>query len=803
MRYMNRPLSRSIMETSQKIVIVEGARAVGKTSLARHELEPLGFSYHTLADKTTYEIAKDDPTHWLRTIGHPAIIDEAQRIEGLTLALKEYVDAQDDPGVYFVLTGSASIGKAGLDGQDPLTRRSQRYTLSPLTQREIMGNGANLVDDLWGGMVNTRYANNLSEAQLGAQLRIGGFPYYVSASASARQANFSSQVRSDLQNVLGDTLLPEERFDRVVAYAALKRLLSLPGDILNMSSIGKEIGCDNRTVERYVSIFLSRFLIRSLPNLNQLPQKQLFTRSKIHPIDTSFSFETLKEGGSDPLGDRALLGKLLESYVVSQIVPDAQWANHRADSYYWRESGRSPKEVDLVLLCDNELVGVEVKAATSVSKNDLTGLWALAKDPRFRRGYLVYLGDRIVSFSDKICAIPVSALWDGDAFVSVKKQEGDHVVKRLEEKKEDTSTEETAALVDANLFLSYCHADNEHLNNAMVMFAEAIADEYEFQFGSKLSLFVDRKSLRWGDDWRAVIERNIEETNFMMPCVTPRYLQSAACREEFLQFVGRVEEGGPCRVMSLLWVPVKDGGTDQVLSAVNKHQFKDVSSVRYLGAQDVEYQRIVQELAEEMHRAIEENETKLLRGEGPIKSAPGSDREGDQGLAEKMDIIADRMPEFNEAMEVLKSEVGKLTASMAGLESPAAGGFSKWAVTLAAKTKPSLDRMNAALDVVNVGWTDCYELMSDYITLSRSTEKGADAILPSLYALKTATSKTFDAQQIDGIVRSMPMLSARLKPLANGLRRLLDTYKDVSEMTDVLIQEAEAVAADSTDDRRY
>ena len=139
MAYIQRSLRQAILKASQKVVIVEGARAVGKTSMARHELEPAGYSYYTLADNATYEIAKADPDFWVESINHPAIIDEAQRVKGLTLALKEYVDRQEELGVYFILTGSASIGKAGLDGQDPLTRRCQRFTLNPFTQREIIG----------------------------------------------------------------------------------------------------------------------------------------------------------------------------------------------------------------------------------------------------------------------------------------------------------------------------------------------------------------------------------------------------------------------------------------------------------------------------------------------------------------------------------------------------------------------------------------------------------------------------------------------------------------------------------------
>lgn len=368
--HISRPLRNVIPDASQKVAIVEGACAVGKTRMARKELEPLGFSYYTLADSATYELARANSDFWIPSIDHPAIIDEAQRIKDLTLAAKEYIDGKEAPGIYFILTGSASIGKAGLDGQDLLTRHYQRFTLNPLTQREIIGNSSSLADDLWEGNLNLKFKGNLSGMELATQLTIGGFPYYVNEGVTGKLSNIGRQIRSDPKSVLCDTLLPGERLDQAIASAILNRPPSLPGDILNMSSIGNTLGCDNRTVERYVSIFDNRFLIRYLPNLRQLPQKQNFTRSKIHPVNVSFSIAALQEAERDVFEDRSLLGKVLESFVASKVVSNAQWAARRAECSYWREPGKSPKEVDLVLLSGNELVEIEVKALSSFSLND-------------------------------------------------------------------------------------------------------------------------------------------------------------------------------------------------------------------------------------------------------------------------------------------------------------------------------------------------------------------------------------------------------------------------------------------------
>ncbi|MET0589832.1 MAG: AAA family ATPase, partial [Naasia sp.] len=144
MAYLERPLATSLLDADgTQVLIVEGARAVGKTTLMRSVVAPRGYSFSTLADPATLDFDSQDPSGWLRRLARPAIIDEAQLLPELPLLLKELVD-ELGPGTHFILTGSASIGRTGLGGADPLTRRSRRFTMSPLTQWEIGGQSGSL-----------------------------------------------------------------------------------------------------------------------------------------------------------------------------------------------------------------------------------------------------------------------------------------------------------------------------------------------------------------------------------------------------------------------------------------------------------------------------------------------------------------------------------------------------------------------------------------------------------------------------------------------------------------------------------
>src|SRR6266849_1000412 len=105
-RYRRRTLEARIADISSQfpVLLVTGPRQVGKTTLLRHIAEKRR-RYVSLDDPTLRELAVTDPNLFLERFPPPLLIDEIQYAPGLLPYLKLRIDAQREPGAFW-LTGS-------------------------------------------------------------------------------------------------------------------------------------------------------------------------------------------------------------------------------------------------------------------------------------------------------------------------------------------------------------------------------------------------------------------------------------------------------------------------------------------------------------------------------------------------------------------------------------------------------------------------------------------------------------------------------------------------------------------------
>jgi hypothetical protein len=112
------------------------------------------------------------------------------------------------------------------------------------------------------------------------------------------------------------------------------------------------------------------------------------------------------------LSGHGLPGDLVEAFVHSELAKHQTWAGMRTNLMHYRTS--TGVEVDFVLENRrNELVGIEVKAATTIASKDFNGLRHLRETTpqQFRRGIVFYTGEQVVHFDEQLIAVPLSMLW--------------------------------------------------------------------------------------------------------------------------------------------------------------------------------------------------------------------------------------------------------------------------------------------------------------------------------------------------------------------------------------------------------
>jgi predicted AAA+ superfamily ATPase len=159
---------------------------------------------------------------------------------------------------------------------------------------------------------------------------------------------------------------------------------------------------------------LSRiFLLEELPPWHSNRLSRLIKTPKLHFGDTGLACALLGLDADGLWRNRAVFGQMLETFVYQELARQAGWMDDAVCFSHFRD--KDGAEVDLVLESGGRLAGIEVKAASTVNAGDFKGLGRLRDTvgDGFAVGVLLYDGDAVAPFGDRLYAVPISNLWHG------------------------------------------------------------------------------------------------------------------------------------------------------------------------------------------------------------------------------------------------------------------------------------------------------------------------------------------------------------------------------------------------------
>ncbi|MBO9617318.1 MAG: ATP-binding protein [Dyadobacter sp.] len=359
-----------------KSVAVTGPRQSGKTTLAK-SLFP-GKAYLSLENPDVRRFALEDPRGFLSRYQSGAIFDEVQRAPELFSYLQEVLDESPESG-RFILTGSNNFLLQQNISQT-LAGRVAILNLLPFSTEELYDKGNNVPDEnqiIFKGLYPPIYEPGIPPEDW--------FPDYL-----------RTYIDRDVRQIKNITdLIVFERFIRLLA--------GRNGQELNLTSLAVDTGVDTKTVQSWIGVLESSFIIYLLRPHYKNFNKTLIKRPKVYFYDTGLVCSLLGISQAEQLPFHPLRGALFESLVVTELVKQRTNAGKPVNLYYWRD--KTGHEVDIVIDNGLSLIPVEIKAGKTVNNEFFGNIIYWNKLSGATTGYIAYAGNQIEERSNGITVL--------------------------------------------------------------------------------------------------------------------------------------------------------------------------------------------------------------------------------------------------------------------------------------------------------------------------------------------------------------------------------------------------------------
>lgn len=409
LNYRKRWLVSLIKESviDHPVVVLTGARQVGKSTLLQHEQPFSVWRYISMDDfDALYQSKRDPSSLWSGT--NQVVLDEVQKSPQLLEAVKIAVDSGRDK-IRFILSGSANL-LLMKHISESLAGRAIYYTLFPMTLGELEGHSlSNLLKILLGGKIPEEGEVPFKQSNLFPLMWKGFMPSLIGLEGDAVlrwwEGYVATYLERDLRQLSQIDSLPD--FRRIMMALALRC-----GQMLNQTEVARDTGISQPTVHRYLNLLETTCLVERLAAFAKNRTKRLIKSPKILWIDPGLA--AFLAGHYDPVGLETSreAGGIFESLIFLHLRVLSQFLVPQGRLYYWRTV--SGQEVDFVLEWGRHLLAFEAKLTTSPRFSDAQTLKLFLKEyPETAAGILIYTGNELRRLDEKIIAIPWSLLAGG------------------------------------------------------------------------------------------------------------------------------------------------------------------------------------------------------------------------------------------------------------------------------------------------------------------------------------------------------------------------------------------------------
>ena len=385
MEYIRRSIEDIVLKSEKtfKSILVTGARQTGKSTVLQ-KLFPEK-KYVPVDDPFIEEQAVEQPEMFMMLNPPPVIYDEVQRAPNLFRYIKIKCDESDERGL-FCLSGSQPLEL--MEGvSESLSGRIGSIELSGLSMREIKGDSFNRSFVPTMEYVQERSKSVKPFDNIWEVIHRGGYPELQNPEVDW-SVFYSSYIKTYLERDVRSLSAVQNLDDfRKFMIAVAART----GQMINYANIADEVGKDQSTIKRWLSVLEASGIIYLLEPFSSSVLKRAIKTPKVYFRDTGLAAYLTRWLTPETLANGAMSGAFFETFVISEILKS--YSNRGIDyrycvSYYRGRDKKktSENEIDLIIEENGTLYPVEIKRSSKVIADQTSAFSVLDGIPDKKRG---------------------------------------------------------------------------------------------------------------------------------------------------------------------------------------------------------------------------------------------------------------------------------------------------------------------------------------------------------------------------------------------------------------------------------
>lgn len=387
-------------------VLVAGPRQVGKTTMLEKITNNIG--YVTLDDPIVRTSAEEESGTFFKDNPPPVFVDEIQKAPALFEQIKLYLDRDRKKGQFFMCGSQQFKMMKGVS--ESLAGRIGLITLLGFSLREAYGIECDTpflpteeyFAERKGQLATIGYDDVWNRIHRGSMPELHDNPDFN------WQMFYGAYVRTyidrDVRELseIGDTV----KFTKFMVAAA-----AATGQLLNLTSLARDVGISQPTAERWLSILVASNIVYLLQPYSNNITKRAIKTPKLYFLDTGLAAYLTKWNTPDVLKNGAMAGAFFESFVVSEIIKS--YYNKgilEPPIYFYRD--KDMNEIDLLIEENGTLYPIEMKKHADPQKRDVQAFVVLDRIPGVQRGPggVVCLYDKLITWQGVDKVIPINYL---------------------------------------------------------------------------------------------------------------------------------------------------------------------------------------------------------------------------------------------------------------------------------------------------------------------------------------------------------------------------------------------------------